>query len=295
MRHANQHFDIALAALKQGAHIYCEKPFTTTPAESDQLLAEGRQRGLRIAVAHTMRMTPILRRLKQELDGDLIGRLIEMRAYGKQDTRAGGEDMMVLGSHLFDLMRMFAGDPLWCTARVLWRGKDITPEDGRLVQDNVGLVAGDAVFAQFAFPNSVQATFTSVEKLRESTGHWGIELHGSKGVVRINCDVSPNVFIHQASPWNEAGKTDLWKPLYPELAPANPRPNDGPVTDWLEAISKNREPECSGANGAWAVEMVLAVYESALSEMRTRFPLKVRTHPLATHARRDGAPAALER
>src|SRR5207249_4205141 len=85
MRHASQHFDIALAALKNGAHIYCEKSFTTTPAESDQLLAEARQRGLKIAVAHTMRMTPILRRLKQELDGDLIGRLIEMRAYGKQD------------------------------------------------------------------------------------------------------------------------------------------------------------------------------------------------------------------
>jgi predicted dehydrogenase len=35
MRHADQHHEIGLAALRAGAHLYCEKPFTTTPAEAD--------------------------------------------------------------------------------------------------------------------------------------------------------------------------------------------------------------------------------------------------------------------
>ena len=40
-----------------------------------------------------------------------LGQLLEIRARGKEDTRAGGEDLIVLGTHCFDLMRYFAGDP----------------------------------------------------------------------------------------------------------------------------------------------------------------------------------------
>jgi predicted dehydrogenase len=281
MRQADLHFEIARAALKAGAHVYSEKPFVTAPAEADELLAEAEKRGLKLAVAHTTRMMPIVQRLRQGVKEGLIGDLVELCAYGKQDARAGGEDMMVLGSHLFDLMRFFAGDPSWCAARVLAKGRDITASDGRLVKDNVGLVAGDEVFAQFAFANGVNATFTSAGRLRETMGYWGIELRGSKGMARINCDLSPNVFIRKAAAWQPAGRTDEWKPLDPALVQAPPPQNLGPVGDWLEAIEKNREPECSGKNGAWAVEMVMAVYWAALSGGRAVLPLKNRRHPLA--------------
>jgi len=284
MRHADQHHAIVLAALRAGAHVYCEKPFTTTPAEADELLREASQRQLKIAVAHTMRMTAVMVHLRQALREGLIGDLVELRAYGKQDTRAGGEDMMVLGTHLFDLMRMFAGDPQSCSARVLWQGRDVIATDGRVVKDNVGLVGGDEVFAQFAFANGVNATFTSAAKLRETVGHWGLELLGSKGAVRINCDISPNVFLRQSTAWQAAGKTDEWKPLDAALIKSPPEHNLGPVGDWLDAIARNREPECSGGNGAWAVEMVLAVYHAALGKARVAFPLTSRAHPLRTAA-----------
>src|SRR5439155_9317657 len=180
------HHEVILACLRAGAHVYCEKPFVTAPFQADELLAEASRQGLRIAVAHTLRMLPVIMALQAALCEGWIGELCEMRAYGKQDARAGGEDMMVLGTHLFDLMRMFAGDPLWCSARVLWKRKDITSRDGRMVKDNVGPVAGDEVFAVFAFGNGVNGTFSSSQKLRETAGNWGIEIFASKGVVRIN-------------------------------------------------------------------------------------------------------------
>ena len=282
MRHSDQHHAIALKALRAGAHVYCEKPFTTTPAEADELLAEASARGLKIAVAHTMRMMPSVVRLKQAVADGLIGELREIRSFGKQDTRAGGEDMMVLGSHLFDLMRLFAGNPLWCSARVLWRGRDIARTDGRLVKDNVGLVAGDEVSAHFAFGGGVNASFTSTAALRETVGHWGMELHGSRGVARINCDIAPNVFLRRPTGWSANGKTDEWQPLDPALMKSPPPHNLGPVGDWLAAIAANREPECSGRNGAWAVEMVLGIYRSSLDGRRAMFPLMDRTHPLRT-------------
>lgn len=285
MRHADQHHAIVLAALRAGAHVYCEKPFTTTPAEADELLREASQRNLKITVSHTMRMMPVMLRLRQALREGLIGDLVELRAYGKQDARAGGEDMMVLGTHLFDLMRMFAGDPQSCSARVLWQGRDIVPTDGRLVKDNVGLVAGDEVFAQFSFAKGVNATFTSAAKLRETVGHWGMELLGSKGAVRVACDISPNVFLRQSTAWQAGGRTDEWKPFDAALIQSPPEHNLGPVGDWLDAIARNREPECSGRNGAWAVEMVMAVYHAALIKARVPFPLTSRPHPLLASGR----------
>ena len=47
------------------------------------------------------------------------GVLLELRARGKQDARARSEDRMVLGTHDFDRMRMFAGDPKWGLAHVI--------------------------------------------------------------------------------------------------------------------------------------------------------------------------------
>lgn len=280
MRQAAFHYEIALAVLRHGAHLYCEKPFTTTPAEADALLAEANRRRLKIAVAHTMRMMPIVRSLKGAIAEGLLGDVVQLRAHGKQDTRSGGEDMMVLGTHLFDLMRLFAGSPEWCTASILSRGKDITAQDGRRVTDDVGLVAGDEVFAQFGFPRGVKGSFVSAGRLRESLGPWGIELLGSKRVARINCDISPNVFIRETTAWDQRGTRETWKPLDASLLQALPQHNAGPVGDWLEAIEQDREPECSGRNGAWAVEMAMAAYQAALSGRRIRFPLAVRTHPL---------------
>ncbi|MFN0130713.1 MAG: Gfo/Idh/MocA family protein [Verrucomicrobiales bacterium] len=281
MRHADQHHEIGLACLRAGAHCYFEKPFTRSSAEADDLLAEASRRQLKIAVAHTMRVAPLLVRFRQAVRDGLLGDLKELRAYGKQDNRAGGEDMMVLGTHLFDLLRLFAGDPLWCSARVLSDGRDITRDDRRLVKDNVGFVAGDEVFAQFAFAGGVQASFTSSARLRETVGHWGIELLGSRGAARLNCDMSPNIFLRKTTGWDRAGRTDEFRPFEPELD-KDPATHDlGPVGDWLEAIARDGEPECSGRNGAWAVEMVMAVYQSALRGAHMKFPLEDRAHPLA--------------
>jgi hypothetical protein len=163
---------------------------------------------------------------------------------------------------------------------VLWQGRDITSADRRIVKDNVGYVAGDQVFAQFAFPNGVSATFTSAAKLRETTGNWGIEFHGSKGVARINCDIAPNVFVRRPTAWKPDGRTEAWEPLDPALIKSPPPHNPGSVGNWLEVIGTEREPECSGRNGAWAVEMVMAAYHAALGPKRVPFPLAVRTHAL---------------
>ena len=287
-RHADQRLAMILAALRAGAHVLSEKPFVTAPAEADAILAEAGARNLKIAVAHQMRLAPPVVRLRQAVADGLLGDLLALHAVGKQDARAGGEDMMVLGTHLFDLLRLFAGDPEWCTARVLVQGRDATAADARATKDAVGPVAGDEIDAQFAFPRGVLATFTSRGRLREAAGRWGVELVGSKGRARILCDIPPIVLVLKPGAWAPEGRADAWAPLpgaeedgkaggADAFAAANRRV----VDDWLDAIAKGRQPACGGSDGAKAVEMAMAVYHAALGGGRVRFPLAVRTHPLA--------------
>src|SRR5437588_392248 len=87
-----------LRAAGVGEHVCSGKPVVTGPFEADQWLAGAARRGLKIAVAHTLRMLPMIVALRAAVREGFLGDLSKMRAYGKQDTRAGGEDMMVLGT-----------------------------------------------------------------------------------------------------------------------------------------------------------------------------------------------------
>ena len=276
-RQTGEHHAMVLAALRAGAHVYSEKPFTTTLAEADELLAEADKRKRKIAVAHQMRLAPSVQHLKKAVADGSLGELLEIRAHGKQDARAGGEDMMVLGTHLFDLTRLFAGDALWCSARVQQQGRDITAADARLTKDFIGPVAGDEIHATFAFANGVNATFTSRAKNREVAGPWGIELIGSKGRAKISANIPPQITI--AKPEKDATRWESFQP--PVASEGFPAANARVMDDLLAAIEQSREPECSGRNAMRAVEMVLAVYHAALTGRRVALPLTERGHPLA--------------
>jgi predicted dehydrogenase len=231
-----------------------------------------------------MRLSPAVIGLRRAIAGGLIGDLLHVDAWGKQDSRAGGEDMLVLGSHLFDLVRYFASDARWCDARVLTRGRDITAADARTVAEQIGPVAGDEIVAHFGFDNGVDATFTSRGRLRNAVGHWGIALVGSEGSARILADITPRVFVMKPTPWTDAGRAEQWRPLKDEgdqnpgdTAAANRRV----VDDWLDAIRTDKEPTCSARAAMKSLEMIMAVYHSALSRGRVSLPLKDRSHPLA--------------
>lgn len=285
-RWSEHHLEMALSAIAGGAHLYMEKPIAVAPVESDQILAAADKSRRKITVAHQMRLAPSVVHLKKSIDSGLIGDLLEIRAFGKQDARAGGEDLLVLGVHLFDLMRLFTGgDPLWCTSRVTQQGRDITPADGRAVKEQIGKVAGDEVTALFAFDKGVTASFVSRGRLRERSGHWGIELIGSKGTARILADIVPNVFVLKPAAWAADGRSEAWIPLEGDPSrvagfdKTTTAANRRLVDDLIAAIRDDREPACSGRNAAWALEMVMGIHRAALSASRITFPLKDRSHP----------------
>jgi len=287
-RWTDEHFGMCMAGLKAGAHLIVEKPFTQTLAEADEILALAKQKNRKIAVAHQMRIAPSTQFLKSALDSGMIGELLEIRAHGKQDARAGGEDMIVLGTHLFDLMRLLAGDPRWCTAQILQDGEEVTRANIRKATEGIGLIIGNDISAQFSFANGVLGSFTSRGKNRQTAGHWGLHLIGTKGVLRIAADVFPTVWILKSGDFSDSGKTDEWQRIesdptlnWTKEQRSFPAANRRLLDDWLASIDENREPLCSGYNGIKALEMCMGVFEAGLSRARVSFPLKNRKHTLA--------------
>lgn len=284
-RWTNERHEMLKAALGIGAHVYCEKPFAATLTNADEILALAARSGRKIAVAHQGRLAPNLLLLKQQLDAGLIGDLLEIRVHGKQDKRAGGEDLIVLGTHQFDLVRLFAGDPLWCNARILQSGREVTLADAHPATEGIGPIVGDEIEATFAFPRGVNVHYTSRAQNAKTAGPWGMELIGSKGRARLLNDVFIDAFIWRGSEVSAKGQSGGWVPLEGATPGTTeersfPASNRRVVDDWLAAIRENREPVCSGHAGMKALEMIHAIFAAGIARTRVALPLKDRRHPL---------------
>lgn len=69
------HFELAKTALQNGKHVFVEKPFTSTVLEAEQLIELADRKNLQIMVDHTFLFTGAVRKIKQLIDEDKLGRL----------------------------------------------------------------------------------------------------------------------------------------------------------------------------------------------------------------------------
>jgi predicted dehydrogenase len=282
------HKDYVLAAAAVGAHGFIEKPLTMDLAEADAMAAAVEAKRLKWAVAFNWHMVPEVRHALEQVRGGLIGQVMEMRARGKEDHRSGGEDMVVLGAHLFDLMRRFAGDPHWCQATALSNGRIAMREDIREATEPLGPIIGDSIQAAFGFDNGVTGNFASLRNKGENGHRWGIDVYGTAGVLSIRMEGTPFVpliRVLRGPVWMpDAEKGTGWEALSGAPATTYTHPSAdryAPITsDLVAAIREDRAPAASLQDGRASLEMVSAVFASHISGRRVTLPLEERRHPL---------------
>jgi predicted dehydrogenase len=69
------HFEFAKAALENGKHVFVEKPFTSNVAQAEELIEIAERKNLRIMVDHTFLFTGAVRKIRQLIDEDVLGKL----------------------------------------------------------------------------------------------------------------------------------------------------------------------------------------------------------------------------
>jgi predicted dehydrogenase len=283
------HRDYLAACAAVGAHGFIEKPFCNSLASGDEMIAAVETNKLKWSIAYNFRGMPLVQHAKKLIaEEGLIGTVLEARGRGKEDHRAGGEDLIVLGTHVLDLMRFFmGGSPTWCTANITVDGRAAMPADVHKATEPLGPIVGDRVHAMYGFPGGAVGYFDSMKSAEGNGGRFGIDIYGSRGVVSIRIPRGDSTVVVRwldDSTWAPHGKEQAWKhlPEAPVLEAKDPgRARNKVITDDLiAAIEEDRRPVFSVQDGLASWEMIQAAFDSYVQGDRVNLPLENRSHPL---------------
>ena len=180
-----------LACVDRGIHVFTEKPFAPTLADADAIVSACERTHTKLAIAFQTRFSPRYERVKELIEGGAIGEILEIRGRGKEDRRGGGEDMMVLGSHLMDLYRGLLGDAAWCFANVTEGGKPVGRAEVRQGAEGIGPLAGDRVDAIYGFNGRAAVAHFATSRPKEPGQRFGLQVLGSKGRIDLRHGMAP--------------------------------------------------------------------------------------------------------
>lgn len=291
-RHADQHRDMALAAIEAGVQgLYVEKPFCRTPAEADELISACEKHAAKIAVAHRNRYHPALEHIDRLIETGELGRLLEIRGRGLGDRRGGGEDLWVLGCHIMNLIHYFGGEPKSCSATLLEGGRPVTGSDIIEGAEGLGPLAGDEVHARYQMSQGVVACYDSIANDGTSKDAYCLQLIGSQGMVMIHIDRDPVAHFLPGNPYKPTDEGRRWIPIttsgvdQPEQQAdvvASVHNHVLGVTDLIAACDSDRQPLCDVREAATTVEMICGVFESHRQGGKAvRLPLQQRDNALS--------------
>ena len=283
-RWIDHHFALLSACVERGIHVFTEKPLVPTLADCDALRSACDRTHAKVAMAFQTRYSKRFLHCEKMIADGAIGEVLELRARGKEDARAGGEDLFVLGTHVLDMMCAIAGAPSWCMASVTQGGHPITADGVRPGNEGLGPLAGDRIDAMFGLgPRGTIGHFASVRS-DPASRRFGLTVFGTKGAIFIGMGADPPA-------WHVADPT--WLATAAPVVPILPTPDSNAgaafaaanlaiVDDLVRAVENDTQPRAGLAEGINAVEMVLAVFAAQVKGTRVEMPLSDRaSHPLA--------------
>ncbi len=298
-RHPYDHLPQIEAAAEAGSHVYCEKPLSATLLEADRIVEIAESSGIRICMAHPGRYALVFRAMKRMVEAGEIGRPRTAWGRGKCDHRGGGEDLIVLGTHILDLQRFLFGTPEHVYADISENGRPIVTTDRAETVEPIGPAAGDHIFAQFRFPGDVRGIF---ESRRGLNTQMGLTVVGTEGALSMRFDDgatrklrvcrSPEPLEYGASfedvPLTEDREIPGAEPLDYSLCGQKDIPtaryfleaNRFAAWDLIHSIEEDHQPVSSVYDARLAQEMIQGIYAAHLSGGMVRFPLENREHPL---------------
>jgi len=289
-RWIDRHHEMLMASAEAGCHVYMEKPFCRTLAECDGVVQALEMRHLNLGIAHISQYSPVLTTVLSLIRNGEIGEILEIRGRGKEDRRGGGEDLWVLGSHVFGMMRSIAGEhPISCTATVTSKGQAITKNDVVEGPEGIGLLAGDHIQARYDFSNGITGFFGSKRNMAARPTRFGLQVYGSKGIIEMQSGYLSPAFILRDASWSPGRTGSNWETIT-SAGIGQPEPRkDGSyagghiaaIKDLMHSVEETDETMCSASDSRGIIEMIAAVFESQRVGGRVELPLKTRVNPLS--------------
>ena len=74
------HKKVAMDVINAGVHLLVEKPIASRIEDADEMISAAEDAGVRLMVGHIERFNPVVARLKEIIDSDLLGGIVSMSA-----------------------------------------------------------------------------------------------------------------------------------------------------------------------------------------------------------------------
>ena len=273
------HLEPALAAIDAGKHLIVEKPLEVTRQRCARLLEAADRRGATVAGIFPSRFLTVSRLIKEAIDGGRLGRLVLGDAYIKWYRTQqyydeggwhgtvrldGGGALMNQSIHAIDLLQWFMGPVarvLSATATLGHAGIEVEDTGAAVVQfagGALGTIEGSTA-AWPGFPQRVEVSGTagSVTAVQDRLEHWTFARErDSDAAVRARHGQAA------ASAGGASNPSDI-----------GIEGHQAQFEDLVQALQQGRAPEVDGAEACKAVNIILAIYDSA----RTGRPVDPRT------------------
>ena len=260
--HASQ----AIAAMRRGKHVLCEKPLALTLRDAESMVRESRRARVKLACGYMMRFHGAHRRIAELTRAGALGKLTLGRAqltcwyppikgaWRQDPRRGGGGAFMDMGSHCVDLLEMFFG-----------RVRRVHGAAARLVHR---YRSEDTSLVLLEFRSGALAMVDNQFNVPDTAARNRLELYGSLGSILCEGTIgqSPGgeVTIYQGSAaGGYAAAQDRSAPGRTELAYKQVNTYCAEIEDFSEAILQGRKPLVNAEEAVWNLKVCLAVYRSA--------------------------------
>lgn len=295
----DSHEEIAIAALKAGKHVICEKPLANNASEAAamaQAADEASLSGTKSMVAFNYRRVPALAVAKQLIDQGKIGTIFHVRANYLQDwiidpefplvwrldkKTAGSGALGDIAAHIIDASYFLTGSKINSVSGQLKTFIKERPLPGSYTGLSAGSSSGrgevtvdDTAVFTANFDNGAIGTFEATRFAAGRKNAMSIEINGSKGSIYFNFeDMNELLFHDHTINSSEAGfrkilATDSEQPYVAAWWPPGhiigyEHTFTHEIYDFLIAIQKNQIPSPSFSEGLYVQKVLDAVEASA--------------------------------
>ena len=273
---SGRHAEVGVRAAAARKHVVVEKPIDVTLEAADRLIAACAEAGVVLSVISQHRWDPGVRELKELADSGRLGKLILGDAIVKwyrpqayydsgswRGTRNldGGGALMNQAVHYVDLLQWVMGP----VERVFARTRTAAHE--RIEVEDVAVAVLDFAGGAVGILEASTAVYPGMSERLEVSGTGGSAIvEAGVLTVRELKEEKGETSAYGAS----VGSTDGASSNPTEISYFGHREQ---LRDVLEAIDTGRKPAIDGAEARKALEIILAVYESARTGHDVALPL----------------------
>lgn len=272
---SGKHGQIALDCIEAGSHLIIEKPIALSLEEADEIINKAKEKNIKVSACHQNRFNKSIQKIREAVEEERFGRLLHGTAHIRWNrgedyyTQApwrgtweqDGGALMNQCIHNIDLLRWMMGD-------------DILEVVG--MTDNMKhnfIEAEDLGMALIKFANGSYGIIEGTTNIYPQNLEETLYIFGDRGTVKAG-GKSVNIIEewHFADMKDDA---DEVKAKYQENPPNVYGFGHNPLyADVIDAIKNDRDPYVTAEDGRRALELVLAIYKSAVEGKGVKLPLE---------------------